>query len=433
MKKTALLLTSLSFLFFSVIPAVHAEAIYLKNGRLMTGKIVEKNEKYLVLRSGTGEAIVRTTIFLEDINRIESDDGHVQGLVSLPPGLLTAELQASGTSKIFSSTADSGATGVDRIKNLLEENRQVSSSLVLSTESEKKSPEGTASNVTEALVPLSGDTQKKKDQGISFVLPAVRSGNGIISGMVSLPPLANAPKPLKKAQGDLYVYLMENTESGQNLLTTWVPYFKIEALDVSSRQVSYRIGHVPAGTYHVFAQWHITPSDKNAVEAGPDKTWGFIGTNGDYMGVSKETIVLAPNEERRGIDIDCSILLQANKSISPEAQEKIQIKDLYYQRLSSQEARFILLVKNNSDKPADLFGLEILINDERILGASLPQTFIGAQKEQEVDVTAVYEAYKKDIQKKGSPSSEESLKTIRFKIIKRGTGEVEFEKALFIP
>ena len=187
------------------------------------------------------------------------------------------------------------------------------------------------------------------------------------------------------------------------------------------------------GTYQVFTQWHIAPLAKSEEKANLAKAWGFIGTKGDYMGMSKESIVLAPDEERTGIDIDCSTLIQANMVMVLSGQEdKIQIEDLYYQSFSPQQVKFILLVKNKSDKPADLSGLNILINDEKVTQAPLPLTNIEPQKECEVDVTAIYEAYKRYIQEKNH-SAEAALKTVKFKIIKSATGEVEFEKVLFIP
>ena len=407
--KKAIFLISLIVLSLGVSSVIYADAIVLKNGRVMTGKIVEKNEKYIVLKTGTGEATVKTTIFLEDINRIEGEDGHVQNVVPIPAEFLTG----AGT------LAKPGATGVERIKDLLEENSRAPSSVPPAAETISGEEETTAAQEV-----AKGAEQEK------FLSPlAVHSGIGTISGIVSLPSLSN----LKETRGDLYIYLMEDTGTRRNSLATWIPYVKIDNVDITSRQTAYKINRVPAGTYQVFAQWHIAPLTKSEEKANLAKVWGFIGTKGDYMGISKENIVLAPDEERTGVDIDCSTLVQANMVIAPSQEEdKIQIEDLYYQSFSPQQVKFILLVKNKSNEPADLSGLSILINDEKVTQSPLPLTNIAPQKECEVDVTDIYEAYKRYVQEKNH-STEVSLKTVRFKVIKSLTGEVEFEKVLFIP
>ena len=411
--KKIIFLISLIALSLSVSSIIYADAIVLKNGRVMTGKIVEKNEKYIVLKTGTGEATVKTTIFLEDINRIEGEDGHVQKVFPVPAEFLTG----------VGTLARPGATGVERIKDLLEENSQTPSSVSPAAETTSGEEETTA-------VP---EVAKSAGQERFLTPPALRSGSGIISGMVSLPLAPNTPDLLQGMRGDLFVYLMEDIGKGQSSLVTWVPYIKIDGVEVTSRQVSYKIIHVPSGTYQVFAQWHIAPSVNNKEKTGSDKTWGFIGTKGDYMGIFKGVVVLRPDEEQSGVDIDCSVLIQADMVVlPPELQEKIQIEDIYYQSLSLQGTKFILLVKNKSDTPADLSGLNILINDEKVTQAPLPLTNIEPQKEREVDVTDIYEAYKRYIQEKNH-STEVSLKTVRFKVIKNATGEVEFEKVLFIP
>jgi len=226
---------------------------------------------------------------------------------------------------------------------------------------------------------------------------------------------------------------MEDTDTRKNSLATWIPYVKIDNVDITARQIAYKIDRVPAGTYRVFAQWHVAPLTKPEEKTNLAKTWGFIGTKGDYMGISKEDIVLAPDEERTAVDIDCSTFIRTEMVKAPSEQEdKIQIEDLYYQSFSPQQVKFILLVKNKSDKPSDLSGLNILINDEKLVQAPLPLTNIEARKECEVDVTYIYEAYKRYIQEKNH-SAEVASKTVKFKIIKSATGEVEFEKVLFIP
>ena len=217
-------------LCLGVSSVAYADAIYLKTGRVMTGRIVEKNEKYLVLKTGAGEATVKTTIFLEDINRIEGEDGHVQNVVSVPAEFLTGGLNISGV------LANPDATGVERIKNLLEENRQVSSSV---------SPEaGTTSGEEETMtVP---EAVKSAGQE-KFLTPlAVHSGSGTISGIVSLPSVSNTPGVLKGTRGDLYIYLMEDTGTRKNFLATWIPYVKIDNVDITARQMAYKINHVPA-------------------------------------------------------------------------------------------------------------------------------------------------------------------------------------------
>ena len=433
-KKAALIsmqkITCLLFVLLISCTAVFAEAIYLKNGRVMTGRIVEKSPKYLVLKTGEGETAVKTTIFLEDINRIEKQGEHFEKPpLSMPFKFLntTPEIEEALLPSLRTSP---GGGSIDWIKNLLAENKQVQASALPET-SVASSQENTQepSGLPKAPGLFFDNIRNSNKQKELFALSAVPTGEGSISGLVSLPEASH----LSGVQGDLYVFLLARIEANSYALASWIPYTEIEGLDIRERQVGYQINHVPAGIYRVFAQWHIQSSPKEEAETTSTKTWSFIGTKGDYTGTSRDPVVLTADEHRTGIDVDCSVL---NRAEIPAplltAQKKIRIKDLYYQMLSAQQIKFVLVVENNSDNPITFLRYNLLINDEKSAQVPVSIFNLGAKEERELDLTLAYEAYKKFIQRKGI-SSQESSKALRFKITSTDTGEVEFEKILFIP
>lgn len=113
-------------LFPAVCPlAAYADAVYLKNGKVMTGKIVEKNDQFIVLKFGAGTDVARVTIFHEDVSKIESEKEYAQDVAMIPFALKRAERRFEIEGSLFKKSAGTGSA--EGIRRLVEEDARVKS------------------------------------------------------------------------------------------------------------------------------------------------------------------------------------------------------------------------------------------------------------------------------------------------------------------
>ena len=210
-----------------------ADAVYLKNGSVMKGRIVEKNEQFLVLKSSEGEEAVKSTVYLEDINRIESDEAYSNETKFFPRTLPKVSV---------SRPWDAKAVLVEPEPMQLNLNKDQTEYI-----------KGLIKNTDRAL---SGSDAA----GIPSVLSAASMGDGSISGSVKL------PGEISKYKAPLYIYLAKYTD-GNFAVTPDLPYQKIEADAITSSLVYYKIEHLGAGTYRVYADWVscLEPSRRTAL------------------------------------------------------------------------------------------------------------------------------------------------------------------------
>ena len=377
--------------------AIFADAVYLKNGRVMRGKIVEKNEQFLVLRIGEGENSVRATIFLDDINRIESEEEYSQKTKLIPAELYKKEFEKPlviQPSMTFFDKSQLKTDEAERIKALLEENKRLATS-----------------------------------GGSQITSPAhyqLNEGDGSISGFVKLPDL------LKRKKGDLYVYLMQDVGAGKFSTASHMLYQKIDKNHINSTLMYYKIEHVSVGVYKVFAQWDTAVPFIEERNTELYKTLIGLGLKGDYWGSSQEEVRLAADENRQNVNFNCLEYLSTDRVVSVKGQRPdFQIVDLYYRKLSLQKVLFILVIKNMGQTTIPSLGLDLLINDEKVFSGPIELGPLRPREEKEFDITPTYEAYNNKL-KQENKVPKEGIKMLKFKILWPATGEVEFEKVLFM-
>lgn len=412
---------------------VFADAVYLKNGTVMTGRIVEKNSQHLVLKTSEDADAVRVTIFLEDISRIEAQDVFVEKLKFVPYELLhkTSEVFPSAGTESFKPPEN--VSGPQGIRSLLEKDRQYKLDHILkkNTKDEELSDFGNLDR-QEALKRLKeankeSDTSSIKQEAVLEALKPVEMGDGCISGSVILPDLPYE----RRKRGDLYVYLMQDLGSHRFAFGANMLFEKISYKDIASRKISYEIERIPAGRYKVFAQWDIEiPFVKEKIIEKNKKVLGYIGAKGDYSGSCKDVIDLAVHEKKEGVDFNCLDLIQEDQfSFDLGRNPSVEIKDLYYRKLPTEAGKIILLVTNANDGVVNLAVFDILINDDKVMPLPFQLNMIEPKSEKEFDITQVYYQYKaaKEATGDGSPGP-----ALRFKIVWPATGEVVFEKVLTI-
>lgn len=415
-----LVLCSLPFFAF-------AEAVYLKNGTVMVGRIVEKNEKYIVLKSGEGEDAITATVFMDDVNRIEGQEEYDRKVSLIPFQLRPKEFLWPEVSASAPLPLSIKEPETERIKNLV-----------------KGSLEHAAAQKEEYAAPLEGDgaspeqipflpygrqTPKKKMQflatgmQLSQAMPSQTQGNGRISGAVML--------PKERLAGPLYVYLLRDMGSGKFLSTPKLLFVKVQAEGAPGAAVPYSIENVPSGKYRVFAQWDVAPPEIRLENIGSNQVLTFLGTWGDYTGMTAETILLAEDEEKTGVNLMCATLIEKNKLdfyVGPR--HDFQIEDIYYQRTASGINRLVLVIKNRGIKPIDLLVFDVYINDQKISPIPLEFNNIAPGEKREFDISGFYIIYLKMIKDGRIPSGPE--KVVKFKFVLPSSKETEFEKTLFI-
>ncbi|MFB3919549.1 hypothetical protein BU251_08290 [Candidatus Velamenicoccus archaeovorus] len=401
-----------------------AEVVILKNGTVMRGKIVEKTPKYIVLRSGEGEAATRATIFLEDINRMTSEEEFDQERGYVPLSLFEADrtvVPVVEKEPLFSSVSSDAS-------------KEHIMAMVASEEEGSATPEAAAGGWASGELepgsgqgaflkrfierqphPLKPPRQETPGEGN----PVKREGEGRISGVVTLP-------PLKGVSGDLYVYLLEDTGDGNYISASKMMFDKIDAAEIKGQKVPYSIEGVPAGTYKVFAQWDVARPAVKITTIGEKVSLAYLGAQGDYSGTTKNALTLGINELRDGVNFPCTTFIESDKmSFDWGAKPLFRIEDIYYQRNYPDENRFFLVIRNPTPQQIDILPLDIYINDKKIF--SFPWEFrdIPANGEKEFDISQAYQGY---VRLMGNDAGT----SLKFTVYFANSKEKEFEKLIYV-
>jgi len=370
-----------------------ADVVYLKNGSVMKGRIVEKNQQFLVLKSSEGEEAIKSTIYLEDINRIESDEEYSNETKFFPTALRQAR---SKVSRPWDAKA-----------------------VLIEPEPIQLNVNTDQTGYIKGIIKRSDRTLPEPDAaGISSVSNIANMGDGSIAGSVKL------PEEVSKYKAPLYVYLAKDTGAGSGfVVASGLPYQKIEPDSITSSIVYYKIEHVGAGHYKVFADWDIAPPPigKKKIN-GVEILFGF-GTKGDYTGAYEDVVKLDADENRDNVNIDCQEYVTkdfVDMSGMPKSTD-FSVMDIYFKKTSSNQMILALRVKNTGDTTIASLALDAFINDEKVGQEPYVLGNLALNEDKEFDITPLVGAYQKP------------FSVLRFKFVRPKTGEVELEKDVYLP
>ncbi len=394
----------------------HAAAVYLKNGTVMKGRIVARDQEKIVLKTGEGEAEAKVTIFLDDILRIESEEEYAAEVALIPFGLYQDN---AGSKKPWDDLAPFLGPGADKsgmeyIRELLAQDRRLSASKV-DTDNDKE----------KGVYQEDKEEYGVRTEVFSPAQSRTKKGDGSVSGIVKLPKIPKGEK------GNVYVYLMEKLQEGVFSAGSEMLFQKIDASKVVTDTIFYKIEHVPAGTYKVHAQWDVAypPIQERRVRDG--FTLDYLGFKGDYRGSTPETISLSEDENKWGVNFSCKSPIESGVTLLiPEEKPLFEIMDLVYREVPPEPPKFILIVKNKSRSPIYHLLVDILVNEKKVTQMPMELGFFEGNKEREFDITEAYNVYKELIGRE-NPDAVVG-KAVTFKILWPTTEEVLFEKALFI-
>lgn len=414
MKKNVLLSLLLCGLW--LVPFAGAEVVYLKNGTVMKGRIVGKNDTTIILQSGD-DPQTRSTIFLSDINKMMTDE-------EFEKQSLSASLDVLKSSTWIPPSFENGpvlpdASGEDPASHIQSLVRSQQEYLVRQAKEQmaQQSPESEKDPLR-----LMTERERKRTQSEEVRIERLRSlpkeGKGEFSGKVILP-------KLPEARGDLYVYVMEDAGKGKFISADKMLFQKIDASEITSNEVPYTIKNIPSGTYKIFAQWDLSKPDVSVAVTADKVALEFLGTQGDYTGFTRDTVSLGIDEMKEGVDFACTTYIDKDKTrFDWGKRPAFRIKDIYYLK-SHPEDRFYIIIQNLSPKPIDNLPLDISINDKKIFAYAWQLKDIPAEGEKEFDISTAYRGYQKLTQG-------QSGKALKFKVTFAGSAETEFEKILYV-
>ena len=390
MKKIAFTITS-CLIILSLGSLAYGDAVYLKNGSVMKGRIVEKTEQFLVLKSSEGEDAVKTTIYLEDINRMETDEEYSNETKFFPTALPRVSV---------SRPWDAQAVFI----------KPAPMQLNINTDQ---------AEYIKGIIKRSDRALSEPDAvGILSVSNVTSIGDGSISGSVKL------PEEISKYKAPLYVYLAKDA-GGSFVITPNLPYQKIEPDKITSSLVYYKVEHVGAGQYKVFADWDIAPPPiRKKTINGAEVLFGF-GTKGDYFGSYEDVVKLDADENRDNVNIDCQVYVAkvfVDMSDVPKSTD-FRIIDIYLKETPSKKTILVLRVKNTGEAAIISLALDVFINNEKIGQKPYVIGNLGLNKDSEFDITSIM----------GMSVYREPFKMLRFKFVNPKTGKIELEKDVYLP
>lgn len=402
-------LSSVLCLLFSILCVVaHAEVVYLKNGTVIKGRLVAKSDKYIVISSGEPLAPVRSTIFLEDINKMLTDEEYEKEPLSAHgaplPGLFEAKRQQPVYEKDFLISTVPRQESRSHIKQLLRQEEEYRST---------SGPEGLVEGrgFLEEEYTSQGLTKEEVDLRLKETAFAQKKGRGAISGTVSLP-------AVQDAKGSLYVYLLEDAGDGLFIGSEKMLFDKVV---VPAAKTPYKIKNVPEGKYKVFAEWDIAKPDVKIEKAG----LMYLGAQGDYTGSTQDVITLGVDESRENVDFSCNTFVEKDLlEFDWGEKPSFRIKDIYYVKSFPDEQRFYIIIQNLSKNPIPMLPLDIYINDKKVFSYPWKFTDIPALGEKEFDISGSYKGYLN--------ISKEQENSLKFKVEFPESRDVEFEKTIYI-
>ncbi|MBI5873727.1 MAG: hypothetical protein HZB36_06255 [Candidatus Omnitrophica bacterium] len=352
-----------------------------------------------MLQSGEGEAAVKTTIYLDDINRIETEEEYSYATKFIPTQLF---------GKDFKKLWEKGAPLPIPIEQEAEEELTKYPEEVV----EEIEPLGPAPEVTTfSPGPTVGQSGK---------------GAGSISGFIKL------PEQFREYKGDLYVYIVQHVGNGRFALPDGSLIYQMIGKDsIDTELIGYKISGLGIGTYKVYAYWDTAPPPiKKKKVNGSDMFVGF-GVKGDYVGgqLDEVTITMDGHDKIANIDNMTYISRDFPGAAAMYQETDLIISDIFYRKLGQKGKGLFLLAKNLGEESIKSLEFGFFINDEIAPSGPLIIGPLGPNEEKEFNISAAFEAYQKQMKESGF---EVMGKMLRFKIVSKKTGEVELEKAIFI-
>ena len=394
-------------------PFVQAEVIYLKNGTVMKGRIVGRDEQTIILQTGE-DPQARSTIFLSDINKMMSDEEFENQ--SLSSSLAVLQPQTTWVPPSFENGPvlpnSSGENSVSHIQELVQSQQEFLAKQAQEQEQAERDP-------TKLAIEIERKRTRAEQTRIDRLRSKPREGNGSISGTITLPDLSGM-------SADLYVYLLEDAGDGHFVAPDRMLFQKIAAGEITSTQIPYRITNVPAGAYKVLAQWDLSKPDVSINNSGGNVSLDFLGTRGDYSGYTRKTVTLGIDEIKDKVDFSCTTFIDEDKvHFDWGAKPLFRVKDIYYLKSYPDEDKFYLVVENLSSKPIETLPLDIYINDKKVFAFSWQFKEIPARSQKEFDITTAFKGYQKIMRGQGGNA-------LKFRVNFAGSRDAEFEKVVYV-
>ncbi|MGE5279688.1 MAG: hypothetical protein ACM3L6_02955 [Deltaproteobacteria bacterium] len=413
-----------------------AEAVYLKNGRIMVGRIVEKTPQYIVIKNGEGSEAVTATVFLDDVARVLDDAAYAQEMANVPYYLQKQPLpQASplpDSVPLQAPTEDQAS----RIFSLVQSSRALQGTAGRRAQDPFSELSSAGPNpmtlrayaaylqmIEERKIEL-GKLLKAQKQG-----QGAAQGNGRIAGTVTLPAAPQRVAVSGDASGGLYVYLLKKLEDGRFVFPVPMLYAVVDAANLTLAQVRYEIGPVPEGRYKVFAEWDVAPPAVREEGRGEETFLNYLGAQGDYNGSYDKVLRVGPDEELKGIDFPCDSQAPFEEVFLGWLQPfDFEVSDIYYVRSAQEGPRIVLVVKNTGANPIDKATLDLAINDINML-FPVEIKNIGAGEEKEFDISSFFRTH---LEMTEGAHPERKPRMVTFRLDDPLTKEVRFEKSLYI-
>ena len=421
--------------FFVAGPRAFAEAVYLRNGRVMVGAIVEKTHDYIVLKSGEGPEAVTATIFLEDIAKIEEEEIYVQELSAVPFYLkrTLTPTEASGPAHLpLRPPTESLAS---RISSLVKGDKVLKAGELPPEDRIRELPDIDASPLTlQAYASYLQMLAERKAQLEAMIEARKRgepppSGDGRIAGAVTLAGMPDKVSVSAEASGGLYVYLLKEQRDGRYTFPVPMLYDIVDAANITLALVRYEVAGIPPGRYKVFAQWDVAPPAVREERTKKDAFLNYLGAQGDYSGFYKDAIDVEKDAVVKEIDFDCVDQSPFNEIFFSWLQPfQYEITDIYYTRPRRDDPRILLVAKNLGSKAIDVLALDLYVDDMKMV-FPLELHNIAAGQEKEFDISSFFVTHLKLTE---GARLVRKARSIRFRIQNPITREVEFEKNLYI-
>jgi len=416
-------------------PCAFAEAVYLKNGRVMVGVIVEKTPDYLVLKSGEGPEAATATIFLEDVARIEEEEDYARELANVPYYIKKTFAPAEGQGSASLPLRPPTESITARIRSLVEGDKVLKAGERPPEEKIQELPNIDANPLTlQAYASYLHMLEERRAQLEAQIEARKKgqpppSGDGRIAGTVTLPDMPRNVPVSTEASGGLYVYLLKEQPDGRYTFPAPMLYAAVDAANVTLAQVRYEVTGIPPGRYKVFAQWDVAAPAVREERNEKDTFLNYLGAQGDYSGFHKDAVDLEKDAAVRGIDFDCVDQSAFNEIFFSWMQPfQYEIRDIYYSRPRPETPLILLVAKNIGSRPIDILALDLFIDDMKMV-FPLELNNIAPGEEKEFDISSFFVTHLKLTE--GANLVRKS-RSVKFRVQNPITKEVEFEKNLYI-
>jgi len=426
------------FTFFLIGRLAFAEAVYLKNGSVMVGRIVERNPNFIVIKSGEGEASATATVYLEDISKIEEDEVYQQELKTVPFYLKKPQGTIEAPAPSPTTQRPPAEDTASRILALIAGDRQADADRIIHEKDTDQLPKIDGSPMTLKAYASYLQMREERHRELRAEIQARKKGltpllsKGRIAGVVTLPKMPQQVAVSAEASGGLYVYVLKEQADGRFTFPVPMRYAVVNASNVTLAQVRYEITGVPPGQYKVFAQWDVAPpAIREEDRSGSGIFLNYLGAEGDYSGCFKTVIKVGPDEVVQNIDFSCAEKSAFNELFFSWLQPvEYEIKDIYYSRPRLDEPHIFLVFKNLGARQIDMITLDLFIDDTKMV-FPLELKNIPPGEEKEFDLSSFFVAHLKIVEG-GTGPLQRKTRLVKFRIQNPITKEVEFEKAIYI-